>query len=292
MNVAAPIFVGGLDHSGKATLRVALGAHPDIHMVRRIDLWTRLRGLHAAGARGQREVVERLTTRGAAAHDLDRDRLQRVVADPDFGALVREIGRQLCERAGTSRWGLQEALLELETERILAYLPDARVVCLVRDPRDRYAAMRRDGAVGRGGVAAETAAWVASARAAAAAATAWPKAFRVVRYEALVADPETVLGEVCAFIGERAVSGLGARGSEPPGAVERAAPVTSNADLAFIGGHAAAELQALGYPTAPAAPPTATLSDRLVDAARWQLGRMAWRWRSRHLRPARTPGSG
>ena len=66
MNEAAPIFVAGLDQSGKTALRAALGAHPGITMVRHIELWTRLRGWHAAGPAGRARVLEALTTGRAA----------------------------------------------------------------------------------------------------------------------------------------------------------------------------------------------------------------------------------
>ncbi len=287
MSVPAPILVAGLDHSGKTALRAALGAHPDIVMVRHVDLWTRLRSLHAAGASRRRELLDALTKGKAASLQLDRTRLAEVASAPDYGAVVTEIGRQLCAAAGKRRWGTQEALVEFEAAHVLGRFPDARIVHVVRDPRDRLSSMSRDGALGAGGTAAETAAWMASARAALAAVRAWPQAFRIVSYEALLAQPEPVLREVCDFIGEDYSPAMGT--AEPLTRRVAAAldarhvegPTPRHVD--FIQERAADELRAMGYARMPLAPRAAMLHDRLVDASRWQLGRMAWWKRSRHL---------
>ena len=280
MKEAAPIFVAGLDHSGKTSLRAALGAHPAIHMVRHIELWTRLRAWHATGASGRKRVLEALTTGHAERLGLDREGLDGS-ASGDFADLVCEVGRQLCERAGTSRWGLQEALLEFEAEHVVREMPNARIIGLVRDPRDRFQQMRISGAVGRGGLAAETAAWIASVRAAIAAAEAWPDHVRVIRYEALVDRREPTLREVCAFIGEPFVDAMAA--GEPAG---RDVGELPERDVAVIQRRAAAEMMALGYEMLPIATRTDMLPRRLADASRWQLGRLSWRRRSSHLRPS------
>ena len=279
MNEAAPIFVAGLDHSGKTALRAALGAHPGITMVRHIELWTRLRGWHAAGPAGRARVLEALTTGRAARLELDPERLSRS-ASGSFADLVRELGRQLCDRAGASRWGLQEALLEFEADQVMRETPDARIIGLVRDPRDRFHQMRIKGAVGRGGLAAETAAWIASVRASRAAAELRPDHFRVISYEALVDRREPTLREVCAFIGEPYADAMAA--GEPAG---RDAGALPERDVAFIQRRAAPEIMALGYQMLPIAKRTDMLPQRLADASRWQLGRLSWRRRSSHLRP-------
>jgi hypothetical protein len=277
---AAPIFVAGLVHSGKTSLRAALGAHPSIHMVRHIELWTRLRAWHATGANGRKRVLDALTSGRAERLALDRERLGRS-ASGDFADLVCEVGRQLCERAGTNRWGIQEALLEFEAEHVVREMPDARIIGLVRDPRDRFLRMRISGAVGRGGLAAETAAWIASVRAVMAAAEAWPDNVRVIRYEALVDRREPTLREVCAFIGEPFVEAMAA--GEP---ADRDVGPLPERDVAVIQRRAAAEMMALGYELLPTATRTDILPRRLIDASRWQLGRLSWRRRSSHLRPS------
>jgi hypothetical protein len=277
---AAPILLAGLDHSGKTALRGMLEAHPSIHIVRHVELWTRLRGWFAGGPEGRQRVIEALEASGAMTSPLDRDRLSASASGGDFAALVRELGRQVCERAGTSRWGLQEALLELGASRVLEELPEARIVQLVRDPRDRYAEMLARGTVGRGGLGAETAAWIASARAGTTGVAQRPDAFRVVRYEDLAGDPERTLREMCAFVGEAFDPAL--IGTLPPSPGE---PLAER-DIAFVQAHASPEMRAHGYALRPVAGRAGMLPQRLADASRWQLGQLSWRRRSRHLGPS------
>ena len=54
MNLEAPVLVAGLDHSGKTSLRIALGQHPSLVLVRRLALWTDLRARHARATRLRR----------------------------------------------------------------------------------------------------------------------------------------------------------------------------------------------------------------------------------------------
>jgi hypothetical protein len=41
-DLKSPIFIGGLDNSGKTHLRLALSSHPEIAMTRRSYMWTRI----------------------------------------------------------------------------------------------------------------------------------------------------------------------------------------------------------------------------------------------------------
>jgi hypothetical protein len=223
-------------------------------------------------------VLDALTSGRAASLGLDRQALKRSATGDDFALLVRAVGRQLCEVAGTRRWGLQEALLEFQAAVILKEMPLSRILCLVRDPRDRYRTMLHAGAVGRGGLAAEVAAWVASVRAAIDAAMARPDAVLLVRYETLLDDPEAGLRRICDFVGEPYAPDMISE-MPPPEAIE---PLP-NREVAFIQDHAADEMRALGYALLHVAHRTGMLRGQLADASRWQLGRLAWRLRSRHL---------
>jgi hypothetical protein len=224
-------------------------------------------------------VLDALTTGRAARLGLDRERLDS--SGDDFSALVREIGRQLCEAAGTDRWGLQEAFLEFQAAHVMGKMPDARIIHIVRDPRDRYRQMRLSGAVGRGGLAAETAAWIASAQVASAAARAQPDAFRVIRYEAFVDEPEATLREICAFIGEPYLDAM--QVDEPARGSEGRLP---ERDIAFIQHRAEPEMARMGYGLLPIPQRNAALGHRVADASRWQLGRLSWRRRARQVAPS------
>jgi hypothetical protein len=283
--LAGPVFIAGLDHSGKTALRLALAARAGIHLVRRFELWTRLWPAHRRDGRPDR-LVHALTRGHGAAMGLDREGLLHAAETGAFGDVVREIGRQLCRRSGARRWGVQEALLELVADAVLRELPEARIVHLVRDPRERYGAMLDARATGRAGVGAETAAWIDSTRAALRVAAARPAEFKIVRYEALLEDREATLREVCDFIGASCPPRPAAGGGNGEADERRTGDVHLNEqDVAFIQAHAGSELAAIGYRLQPVAPRTGILRHRPIDAVRWQLGRLAWRRRTRQLGP-------
>jgi 2,5-dihydroxypyridine 5,6-dioxygenase len=74
MTLAGPVFIAGLDHSGKTALRLALAARAGIHLVRRFELWTRLWPAHRRDGRPDR-LVHALTRGHGAAMGLDREGL-------------------------------------------------------------------------------------------------------------------------------------------------------------------------------------------------------------------------
>jgi hypothetical protein len=72
---------------------------------------------------------------------------------------------------------------------------------MVRDPRDRYASVRRRNDQDLSRVGAATGRWLASTRAGLRNAATYPDRYLLVRYEDLVADPERTLRGVCAHVG-------------------------------------------------------------------------------------------
>jgi hypothetical protein len=102
-----------------------------------------------------------------------------------------------------------------------------------------------------------------------------------VRHEALLAEPEATLRDVCAFIGEPFAPAM--LDALP---VPHADEPLGEREAAFVQAHAGVEMVAYGYALAPLPAPTGMLPRRLADAFRWQLGRLSWRRRTRHLPPS------
>jgi hypothetical protein len=204
-----PVFVAGLDRTGKTPMRIAIESRASIAMSRRANLWTHHRGRYGAlddDARARLAVAGLLRDRHVAAlvHDADA-LLSAILAGPrTYAHLYALVGRQHAERAGRERWGHQEALLERHAPEILEAYPAARIVHMIRDPRDRYAAALRDGAVGRAGPGGAADRWRESVSLAGRHAAAWPDRYLVVRYEDLALEPVATVGRVMAFIGEPA----------------------------------------------------------------------------------------
>jgi hypothetical protein len=210
----APIYIGGLERSGKTYMRLMLAAHPAVAFSKRTRLWTRIydrwgdlaipdnfdrclnamqRNKHVRALEPDAARLRQEFERGRPGEDVGR-----LLA---YAYLFALLHRRYAERLGKTRWGDQTESVENYTEEILATFPAARIIHLLRDPRDWYEAIvARDGRrPGRLGDAAER--WLRSAELAWRYERRYPDRYRVVRYEAMVAKPEETLREVGVFLG-------------------------------------------------------------------------------------------
>jgi hypothetical protein len=145
------------------------------------------------------------------------------------------------------------------------------MIHMVRDPRDRYAAgtgTRQRGA-GKAGLAA--ARWLASAELGQHNLRRYPRRYIVVRYEALMADRERTLREVCAFVSEEFVPEMltlegamrfGPEDQEADHVREgRPRAALSQREVAFVQSYAGRGMAAYGYQPRPL---RLSLADRLL----------------------------
>jgi hypothetical protein len=153
-------------------------------------------------------------------------------------------------------------------DRVFAEYPNARIIHMARDPRDRYASVRKrhgrdiarvGGAMGR---------WLFSMRQAKRNLEKYPHNYMIVEYERLAQHPEETLRQVCAFIDEeytpamlamtgapehRDGGGNSSFGQIEPGAIStrsigRFRNVLSSFEIAFIQLWAGKYMDAFGYP--------------------------------------------
>jgi hypothetical protein len=122
--------------------------------------------------------------------------------EPTYARLFALIQEQSAQRAGKPRWGDQTGLIEGYADDVLAAYPDAVMLHMIRDPRDRYDASLTMWPEGRLRVGGAVARWRYSARHARRNAAKHRGRYRVVRYEDLVTLPETTVRGVCEFVGE------------------------------------------------------------------------------------------
>ncbi len=202
-----PVFIGGLDRSGKTYLRLMLAAHPGFAVSKRTGLWTRFYNKFGDLARDadlDRCLGAMADHKHLRSLELDFQRLRR-----DFGPGPRSYARlfaliheQYAERLGKPRWGDQTELLEEYAEIILSAYPEAVFIHLLRDPRDRYEAVLSKSPDRRGGIGAATARWLYSATLAERNREAFPSRYLVVRYETMVGQPEATMKNICNSLGE------------------------------------------------------------------------------------------
>lgn len=295
-----PIYIGGLSYSGKTQLRLMLECHPDLSLTRRTYMWPKFYGRF--GDLGREENLARcldamLASPGIRQLEPERGRIEREFrAEPSpnpsrgegdetaYGRLFALFHQHHAERRGKRRWGDQLGHVEQYAGPIFATQPDARMIHMVRDPRDRYAVVAGRGRARPGKLGWETMAWRRSAGLGLRHRCSYAGRYLIVRYEDLLAETERVLGEVCAFLGESCYPEMipGAAASpldetiwgSPTPAPSRGR--TRDTIPRYIEGQVGAEMEALGYEPAAGATSEPGRLRRLADEPFNRAGALAW----------------
>ena len=274
---AAPIFVAGPDRSGTTLMFALLASHPDLSMVRRTNMWRYFHDRY--GDLGDPDNLDRCVADMTAYRRMrhlepDEARIREEFArgTPSYGRLFTLFHAHHAQRSGKSRWGDKSLHTEHYAARVFQEFPDARVVHMVRDPRDRYASVRRRHGRDLSRVGAATGRWLSSTRAGRRNQAREPERYALVRYEDLVADPEGTMRRLCDFLGLEYDPGMltmdgapehQARGGNNSSfgdlgsasistrAVGRYRDVLSPSELSFIQLVARREMRAIRYDLAP-----------------------------------------
>jgi hypothetical protein len=267
-----PIYVAGQERSGTSLMYALLASHPNVAMVRRTNLWMYFYGRFgdlADPGNLERCITTMLRYKRIVVLGIDGDRLRRdfLAGPPTYGRLFGLVGQQIADRLDKPRWGDKSLHTERYADPIFEAFPDARILHMVRDPRDRYASVLARWKVRRGDVGAGTGAWLASVRLAERNSRRYPDRYRIVRYESLVQRPAATLREICSFVGEpyhedmlamtgaagfREQGGNSSYGSHAVGVISarslgRFREVLTPRQIAFIELAAAQPMRRLGY---------------------------------------------
>lgn len=208
-----PIFLAGVSGSGKTLLRLALSSHPRLAISRRTYMWTRFYNRYGdlrEPRNLERCLAAMLAHKPTWALNPDQDRIRREFwqGEPTYARLFALFHEHYAEQLGRPRWGDQLGFVEQYADVIFDAYPEARMIHMIRDPRDRHGASiaaqrRRMGAVG-----AATARWLYTAGLAKRNQRRYPDRYKVVRYEDLVSQLEETLRDICAFLDEDFVPGM------------------------------------------------------------------------------------
>jgi Sulfotransferase family len=285
--MTGPIYVGGATRSGKTLIRWLLASHPRLAVSRRADMWPRFYARYGDLARPENldQCLEAMLARPQVAVLVTDPQLIRAdfaSGPPTYGRLFALIQDQFAARCGKPRWADQSGLIERFAAPVMRAYPDARILHLIRDPRDRHEAVAARADPHRPGSAGRSAAsWLRSARLARRNAAQWPDNYRVVRYETLVSRPEATIREVCTFLGENYEPEMlrveGTRRYDHERASDGGSPVStayvghyrgriSQADLALIQSVAGRPMDDFGYAREPM---PRSLSERARLALHW-----------------------
>lgn len=203
-----PVYIGGLDRSGKTTMSAFLASHPNIAIPAvGSNMWTYFYGQY--GDLSQPQNFEHCLK--ALLHykhvrflqpDPDRIRQEFWQGPPTYARLFALFLIHFAEREGKPRWGAQTGLIERYAPQLFAAYPGLKIIHMLRDPRDRYEASLARWPGGKGRAGGAVARWLYSTGLAEQHLKRFPQQYKIVRFEALVSQPEETLQEVCDFLGE------------------------------------------------------------------------------------------
>jgi hypothetical protein len=203
---SGPIYVGGLDRSGKTTMSAFLGSHPDIAIPAvGSNMWTYFYGRFgtlAVPANLERCLAEMIRYKHVRylQPDVERIRDEFELGPRTYARLFSLFLVHFAERAGKPRWGAQTGLIERYADELFEAYPGLHIVHMLRDPRDRYEASLAAWPDGRGRAGGAAARWRYSTALAERHVRAHPGRYLIVRFEDLVHDPLGTVQEVCRFV--------------------------------------------------------------------------------------------
>lgn len=207
MTESNPIFVSGTNRSGTTLMYALLASHPNLSMVRRTDMWRYFYGQFGDLSRPEnfeRCLETMLHYKRVANLQPDPERIRREFGqgEPTYGRLFALFHQHHAERTSKARWGDKSLHTEEYADQIFSEFPQAKIIHIIRDPRDRYASVLKRLNANSKRIGVDTAKWLFSTRVARRQARRYPDRFLIVRYETLAQQPEETLRRVCDFIGE------------------------------------------------------------------------------------------
>jgi hypothetical protein len=203
-----PIFIAGPDRSGTTLLFALLASHPNISMVRRTNMWRYFHDRY--GDLGQVQNFERCFNEMLRYNriqtflkpDAKRIRSEFWLEKPSYGRLFTLFHQHHAESLGKTRWGDKSLHTEHYVERVFSEYPDAKILHITRDPRDRYASVRKRHGRDTPRLGGANGRWLFSMNKALDNQKRYPDRYKIIRFEDLASNPEATMKEVCAFIGE------------------------------------------------------------------------------------------
>ncbi len=299
-----PIYLAGADRSGTTLMYALLVTHPNIAMAHLgSNMWTFFYGQHGDLSRPEnfeRCLAAMLRYKNVLILNPDAERIRKEFwqGEPTYARLFALLQDHFAERANKPRWGDKTSYVERYADQIFSAYPEAVMIHMIRDPRDRFASAIKRWPSQKGQVGGATARWLYSVGLAKRNVQKYPERYRIVRYETLVTRPEATIRKVCDLIHEEfdpamftmaGAKGFLSKGGNSSFEAFRPAQITTSAvgrfrktlsdrEVAFIQARASREMREFDY-----APERIELT--LPDLARYyildapnNLARMAlWR---------------
>src|SRR6056297_761789 len=262
---SSPVFVFGALRSGTTLLRLMLKSHPGIQSPGEADfLFDHIAPAGDGGWRYDHAALE-------------RDRIFRAkhIAMPETGGA--DLSRALVAAMAARDEGILSLSIHRNAAKMAALFPEAKIVHLLRDPRDVARSSIGMGWAGNSYFGAGH--WIGTERDWDAAGIDEGRVL-TVRYETLMANLEAELARICGFLGLEFDPAMlryyenSTYGPPDPGIAQKWKLKAGPREIALIEGRAGPLLAARGYePAGTPATPGALERTRLVAEHRWK------RWR-------------
>jgi len=208
-----PIFLGGLDRTGKTLLRLMLTSHSNIAITRRTYMWSKFSNNFG-------DLKQEMNFNRCLNAMLRSKSIQYL--DPEEGAIRHEFSQgeatyprlfaiiqwQFAQKMEKKRWGDQMGMIEQYADEIFSAYPQAKIIHMIRDPRERYLEKYTGNKTKPGKFGWETEYWLKSIRIAHQNIERYPGQYKIIQFERFMSDPETALSGVCNFIEETYEPGM------------------------------------------------------------------------------------
>jgi hypothetical protein len=209
MSELGPIFIGGLDRSGKTTLRAFLQSHPNISIPAvGSNMWTYFYRQHGDLGRPRNFehcLAAMLNYKQVQFLQPDPDRIRREFWEgpPTYARLFALFQQHHAEMDGKPRWGVQTGVIERYADQVMTAYPQAKMIQMIRDPRDRYAGSIARSPNGKARAGGAVARWYYSTTLAKRNLRKFKSRYMIVQFESMVYETEETIKEVCSFLGEQ-----------------------------------------------------------------------------------------
>lgn len=202
-----PVFVVGMPRSGTTLLSSLLDAHPDLAVAPETHYFTRCwTGGRIDGWADVERMLARLD-RQPGVHDMAlseaewaaiRERL-RALDTPTHGDILRALLDTYAARSDAPAWGEKTPDHLRTVPEMARQFPDAVFLAIIRDPRDVVLSLRNL-PWSRSTLPEQAWTWRRYTARIARYHEDYEDRFFSLRYEALIAEPEETLRDVCAFL--------------------------------------------------------------------------------------------